>query len=238
VVCLGGLHTCRERQGCPGHSPSTRPLRHAGPPRRQGVSKNSPSLRSSSMTPRRGYTPARCLTEPLSFDTHDRVGFLSACRDCVVVGIRGGYLRTLMGGDRLRSRPRNLTSFRKWWVWAPNETGSGTCAAPIHDGSVSVTNVVTRPMSRSSPRFSSVSHESRRPTSRKPPHRVATRRHHRGVRTPEIPLWPETRRVKTAGQRRLEPLSGAEGNRTPDLLDANETRYQLRYSPLLKARKA
>jgi hypothetical protein len=24
---------------------------------------------------------------------------------------------------------------------------------------------------------------------------------------------------------------GAEGNRTPDLLDANETRYQLRYSP-------
>ena len=25
---------------------------------------------------------------------------------------------------------------------------------------------------------------------------------------------------------------GAEGNRTPDLLDANETRYQLRYSPL------
>jgi hypothetical protein len=25
--------------------------------------------------------------------------------------------------------------------------------------------------------------------------------------------------------------SGAEGNRTPDLLIANETRYQLRYSP-------
>ena len=25
--------------------------------------------------------------------------------------------------------------------------------------------------------------------------------------------------------------SGAKGNRTPDLLDANETRYQLRYSP-------
>ena len=25
---------------------------------------------------------------------------------------------------------------------------------------------------------------------------------------------------------------GAEGNRTPDLLDANETRYQLCYSPL------
>lgn len=24
---------------------------------------------------------------------------------------------------------------------------------------------------------------------------------------------------------------GAKGNRTPDLLDANETRYQLRYSP-------
>jgi hypothetical protein len=32
---------------------------------------------------------------------------------------------------------------------------------------------------------------------------------------------------------RIGPLSwcGAEGNRTPDLLDANETRYQLRYSP-------
>jgi hypothetical protein len=33
--------------------------------------------------------------------------------------------------------------------------------------------------------------------------------------------------------RRIGALSwcGAEGNRTPDLLDANETRYQLRYSP-------
>jgi hypothetical protein len=31
----------------------------------------------------------------------------------------------------------------------------------------------------------------------------------------------------------IGPLTscGAEGNRTPDLLDANETRYQLRYSP-------
>src|ERR1044072_5766070 len=28
-------------------------------------------------------------------------------------------------------------------------------------------------------------------------------------------------------------ICGAEGNRTPDLLDANETRYQLRYSPLV-----
>ena len=27
---------------------------------------------------------------------------------------------------------------------------------------------------------------------------------------------------------------GAKGNRTPDLLDANETRYQLRYSPLCR----
>jgi hypothetical protein len=33
-------------------------------------------------------------------------------------------------------------------------------------------------------------------------------------------------------------LSGAEGNRTPDLLDANETRYQLRYSPFEEARRA
>ena len=30
----------------------------------------------------------------------------------------------------------------------------------------------------------------------------------------------------------LHILCGAKGNRTPDLLDANETRYQLRYSPL------
>ncbi len=29
---------------------------------------------------------------------------------------------------------------------------------------------------------------------------------------------------------------GAKGNRTPDLLDANETRYQLRYSPLVSGR--
>ncbi len=27
-------------------------------------------------------------------------------------------------------------------------------------------------------------------------------------------------------------MRGAKGNRTPDLLDANETRYQLRYSPV------
>ncbi len=32
---------------------------------------------------------------------------------------------------------------------------------------------------------------------------------------------------------RLAPLCGAEGNRTPDLFDANEARYQLRYSPAL-----
>lgn len=32
--------------------------------------------------------------------------------------------------------------------------------------------------------------------------------------------------------RRVElMMGGAKGNRTPDLLDANETRYQLRYSP-------
>jgi hypothetical protein len=28
-----------------------------------------------------------------------------------------------------------------------------------------------------------------------------------------------------------DPCCGAEGNRTPDLLDANESRYQLRHSP-------
>ncbi len=28
-----------------------------------------------------------------------------------------------------------------------------------------------------------------------------------------------------------DTIGGAKGNRTPDLLDANETRYQLRYSP-------
>ena len=34
----------------------------------------------------------------------------------------------------------------------------------------------------------------------------------------------------------LLKLCGAKGNRTPDLLDANETRYQLRYSPLVASR--
>ena len=29
-------------------------------------------------------------------------------------------------------------------------------------------------------------------------------------------------------------LGGVEGNRTPDLLIANETRYQLRHSPLMR----
>ena len=32
----------------------------------------------------------------------------------------------------------------------------------------------------------------------------------------------------------LLKFGGAKGNRTPDLLDANETRYQLRYSPLYR----
>ena len=32
----------------------------------------------------------------------------------------------------------------------------------------------------------------------------------------------------------LFKLCGARENRTPDLLDANETRYQLRYSPLYR----
>jgi hypothetical protein len=35
-------------------------------------------------------------------------------------------------------------------------------------------------------------------------------------------------RTYIAGQR----MCGAEGNRTPDLLDANESRYQLRHSPV------
>ena len=41
----------------------------------------------------------------------------------------------------------------------------------------------------------------------------------------------------TVGPRKppeLPKLGGAKGNRTPDLLDANETRYQLRYSPLYR----
>ncbi len=36
-----------------------------------------------------------------------------------------------------------------------------------------------------------------------------------------------------AGQARL-PSGGAEGIRTPDLLIANETRYQLRHSPVVR----
>ncbi len=35
---------------------------------------------------------------------------------------------------------------------------------------------------------------------------------------------------------RLLSWGGAEGNRTPDLLDANETRYQLRYSPEVRGK--
>lgn len=34
------------------------------------------------------------------------------------------------------------------------------------------------------------------------------------------------------------PMRGAAGNRTPDLLDANEARYQLRYSPLVVLRES
>lgn len=39
------------------------------------------------------------------------------------------------------------------------------------------------------------------------------------------------KRERPALSRAFSMLCGAEGNRTPDLLDANETRYQLRYSP-------
>jgi hypothetical protein len=39
------------------------------------------------------------------------------------------------------------------------------------------------------------------------------------------------RRARHPGPADLIKLCGAKGNRTPDLLDANETRYQLRYSP-------
>ena len=42
----------------------------------------------------------------------------------------------------------------------------------------------------------------------------------RGSSTPDEDLW-----------RGALSWCGAEGSRTPDLLDANETRYQLRYSP-------
>jgi hypothetical protein len=44
------------------------------------------------------------------------------------------------------------------------------------------------------------------------------------LRTAEVPQagWTGPELLK---------LCGAKGNRTPDLLDANETRYQLRYSP-------
>ncbi len=41
----------------------------------------------------------------------------------------------------------------------------------------------------------------------------------------------------TQARERASDLRGAEGNRTPDLLDANETRYQLRYSPGLVPRE-
>lgn len=40
----------------------------------------------------------------------------------------------------------------------------------------------------------------------------------------------EVRKPKSPAEAGLS--GGAKGNRTPDLLDANETRYQLRYSPV------
>ena len=43
---------------------------------------------------------------------------------------------------------------------------------------------------------------------------------------------PDTRVPRHRGGADVVPLlGGAEGNRTPDLLIANETRYQLRHSP-------
>lgn len=45
-------------------------------------------------------------------------------------------------------------------------------------------------------------------------------------------VMPTNRHKINAGIGGAQGLSGgAEGNRTPDLLDANEARYQLRYSP-------
>jgi integrase len=41
----------------------------------------------------------------------------------------------------------------------------------------------------------------------------------------------DTQRRSALMRPELLKLCGAKGNRTPDLLDANETRYQLRYSP-------
>ena len=45
---------------------------------------------------------------------------------------------------------------------------------------------------------------------------------------------PRTRSGVSRTDPDLLKSGGAKGNRTPDLLDANETRYQLRYSPLYR----
>ena len=50
----------------------------------------------------------------------------------------------------------------------------------------------------------------------------------------ELAYDANTREVKTRGLPRNDKHGGARENRTPDLLDANETRYQLRYSPLYR----
>ena len=53
---------------------------------------------------------------------------------------------------------------------------------------------------------------------------------------PPIAVGPQNR--NGAGIHRPHfNLCGAKGNRTPDLLDANETRYQLRYSPLYRKQR-
>jgi hypothetical protein len=45
-------------------------------------------------------------------------------------------------------------------------------------------------------------------------------------------LLYERQRPRLIVSDRASDLGGAEGNRTPDLLDANESRYQLRHSPI------
>jgi hypothetical protein len=80
-------------------------------------------------------------------------------------------------------------------------------------------------------------------TSPNPPHTRRAKRSPRGAwggNPPTSGVWGSPPRTKD--ERPMSALSadmglpasrGAEGNRTPDLLDANETRYQLCYSPVV-----
>ncbi len=76
------------------------------------------------------------------------------------------------------------------------------------------------------------------PTPTPAPHATARAPHAIATRNKTAALTSEKPPVRAAEKKcsRNDKLGGAKGNRTPDLLDANETRYQLRHSPMARFR--